>query len=121
MHVVELPFFKTADNNHLFYFIKIVKDKLLCWEQIEPNKLVSRVFPISTMTKEILQKIQIWDQLSPEIQKPFVIQNDASIPSQPVQPRPSIPSTHSQPSTPVVPVVKRGRGRPRKNPLPITP
>jgi hypothetical protein len=113
---MDSPTFQLTNNTSLYYLIKVIKDKILCWEELDSTRYTTcQILPEKVSGgQDALMKLGIWDKLSTEAQTSvlnFVASN--IVPVEPVTQSATVPSPmHLNVS--VVPTVKRGRGRPRK-------
>lgn len=99
-----LPIFKTFDNNHNFHLIRLIRERIFCWEELQPCELQSQLLLPENVRggQTELQRLKIWDKLSPETQE-RVLKTVTTLENIPKD-----VETNSEPAT------KRGRGRPKK-------
>jgi hypothetical protein len=113
---MDSPSFQLTNNNNLYYLIKVIKDKILCWEELDSTRYTSCQLSPEKVAggQDALMKLGIWDKLSTEAQTSVL--NFAASNIVPVEVVSQVAAVVAPVlmNAPVVPPVKRGRGRPRK-------
>jgi hypothetical protein len=134
--ITDLPKFYVNNNHHTFYFVKLDHDFIIAWEEMYTNNLIGRFLFTTDVKggKPELERLNIWDKIPAKTQETILNNNTPVIHSskcetmeapKPISNEPKRrgrpPKVQSSITPSTAPIIKRGRGRPRKNPLLITP